>query len=174
KQTTPEEAAAAKHFEMLSGFALQNGYRHYEISNLCLPGFEALHNSNYWKNLPYLGLGPSAHSFDGEKRWWNMANNTLYIDQLSKNILPIEEEEILTKSQRYNEYLMTSLRTIWGCDLDKIKTDFGEDYSEDLMANAKVYLENGQLRLENNHLKFSLSGQLLGDAITAALFQTHL
>jgi oxygen-independent coproporphyrinogen-3 oxidase len=102
------------------------GYEHYEISNFALPGYRSKHNSSYWQGTHYIGLGPSAHSFNGHTRQWNIANNALYISSMAKGSLAFELE-VLTYNQQLNEYIMTSLRTIEGISLTKIKSDFGED-----------------------------------------------
>ena len=113
-------------FETLMMRMEQEGFDHYEISNFGKPNFYAKHNSNYWKGAKYLGLGPSAHSFDGLNRRHNVANNSLYIKEIGVDKIPFEEE-VLTQTQRYNEYVMISLRTIWGTDFERIKS-FGEQY----------------------------------------------
>ena len=110
-----DEEKSARHFEMLMFEMKRFGYLHYEISNFAQPNHFARHNSNYWLGVPYLGLGPSAHSFDGTSRQWNIANNAVYIKSLNDNKVPFEREN-LTPAQRYNEYVMTTLRTIWGSD----------------------------------------------------------
>ena len=121
----PEQAA--HQFEMLMDFAAQTGFEHYEISNLAKPGHRALHNTNYWLGVPYIGIGPSAHSFNGITRQWNIANNALYIKSLLADRKINFEQEILTTEQRLNEYIMTSLRTSWGLNLDKVTKEFGSD-----------------------------------------------
>jgi oxygen-independent coproporphyrinogen III oxidase len=126
KALTVDDEQAIWQFETLIREMENAGFDHYEISNFGKPNFYARHNSNYWLGAKYLGLGPSAHSFDGENRRHNIANNALYIKSLDENKIPFEEE-ILSQEQRYNEYVMISLRTIWGTDIEKIKT-FGESY----------------------------------------------
>ncbi|WP_339659264.1 radical SAM family heme chaperone HemW [uncultured Polaribacter sp.] len=142
---------------------------HYETSNFGKEGFFSKNNSAYWLGNPYLGIGPSAHSFDGKKRSWNVSNNTKYIKSIAQNILP-SESEILSKTDGYNEYVMTGLRTIWGVSLEKIKHDFGEKYSEYLESQAKKHLENKVLFLENNVLKTTKKGKFLSDGIASDLF----
>ena len=115
-----EEAKAASQFELLMQFADDNNYEQYEISNFAKNKMYSLHNSNYWKNENYLGLGPSAHSYNGTSRQWNVASNSAYIESLHQHKIPFEKEE-LTITQQYNEYILTSLRTIWGCDLQLFK-----------------------------------------------------
>ncbi len=159
----------AKQFEVLMSFLKEKGYEHYEISNFAKPNQYAKHNSNYWAGVPYLGLGPSAHSFNGTSRQWNVANNASYIKKMEQNLVPFEIE-YLTIAQRYNEYVMTSLRTMWGCDLEKIKT-FGMDFYDYFLENSHLFLEEG-LMLKKNNDCFILSDQarFRADGIAAELF----
>ncbi|MDP5106810.1 MAG: radical SAM family heme chaperone HemW [Polaribacter sp.] len=142
---------------------------HYETSNFGKEGFFSKNNSAYWLGKPYLGIGPSAHSFDGKKRSWNVSNNTKYIKSIAQNILP-SESEILSKTDGYNEYVMTGLRTIWGVSFDKIKNDFGEKYVLYLESQAKKHLENEVLYVENQVLKTTKKGKFLSDGIASDLF----
>ena len=141
------------------------GYEHYEISNFAKPNFRSRHNSSYWQGKKYLGIGPSAHSFNGKTRQWNISENNSYIDSINNRIVPFEKEE-LSPAQRLNEYIMTSLRTIEGLDLRK--TD--EATSHKLQAASKKYIESGLMRSENGHLILTKEGKLLADGIAAALF----
>ncbi|MEJ7684288.1 MAG: hypothetical protein WKG06_41845 [Segetibacter sp.] len=125
----------ARHFELLMQWMKEAGYEHYEISNFAKPGFRSRHNSSYWQGKSYLGLGPSAHSFNGTSRQWNVANNALYIQSLLKGLVPFEAE-VLTTEQQLNEYIMTSLRTMEGISLQKVKQNFGEDKYEYLDKNC--------------------------------------
>ena len=146
------------------------GYEHYEISNFAKPGMRSGHNSAYWKGIPYYGFGPSAHSFDGDTiRRWNVANNSTYIQSLSKGLVPYTEE-VLTKTQQVNEYIMISLRTMEGIDLDKVETLFGEMIKNEILLQSKKYIEFGNLKLNNNMLALTDNGKLLADGIAAALF----
>ncbi|OYT12903.1 MAG: coproporphyrinogen III oxidase, partial [Bacteroidetes bacterium 4572_114] len=120
-----EDTVAARQFNMIMHVLEEAGFEHYEISNFCLPGRYSRHNTSYWFGEKYLGTGPSAHSFDGVSRQWNVSNLKSYISSVEKNEINFQKE-ILTKTQKYNEYVMTSLRTMWGIDLEKVKTDFGE------------------------------------------------
>lgn len=171
KKTAPlDNEQAAGQFELLMVQAGIMGYDHYEISNLALPGHHAVHNTNYWRGLPYLGIGPSAHSFDGNKRRWNIANNALYTQSiLSQNYIP-NEEELLTPVQHLNEYIMTSLRTMWGCDLDKIARQWGGEYVSALEQNALPFFEKGQVNLQDRKLILSNTGKLFADGIAGELF----
>ena len=112
---------------MLTDEMEQAGYEHYEISNFAKPGFRSKHNSSYWSGESYYGFGPAAHSFDGNKRRWNISNNSLYIRSVENGVIPFEEET-LTEIQRLNEYIMTSLRTMEGLDLAYVSKVFGEDF----------------------------------------------
>ncbi|MBK0380408.1 radical SAM family heme chaperone HemW [Mucilaginibacter segetis] len=168
KQPPMSEQQSAEQFAILTDAMLQKGFEHYEISNFCKPGHYSRHNSNYWKGVNYLGIGPSAHSFNGHSRQWNIANNATYLRSLTENNIPAEIE-ILSEADRLNEYIMTSLRTMWGLDMDKLDT-ISASASAGLLKNAKVYLDNGNLQISHNILTLSSSGKLYADAIAAALF----
>ena len=155
----------SEQFLLLMQWMEEAGYEHYEISNFAKPGFRSLHNSSYWSGKNYLGFGPSAHSFDGNARWWNIANNNSYIDSINKGILPIEKE-ILTATQKLNEYIMISLRTVEGLNLTKLS----KAESDELRTKSGKYIESGHLRLENNFLRLTWEGKLLADGIAADLF----
>jgi oxygen-independent coproporphyrinogen-3 oxidase len=171
KKTAPVNAEqAATQFEILAEQAELMDYEQYEISNLAKPGHRAIHNTNYWLGKPYLGLGPSAHSFNGNTRRWNIANNTLYIKSLLLENKLSYEEEILTKEQQLNEYIMTSLRTSWGCDLSHIATKWGSDYVTQIMKDAQQFIEQDKILLKDNHLLLTLKGKLWADRIAGELF----
>ena len=164
----PEKQAAQ--FLLLMDRMKEKGYEHYEISNYALPGMRSKHNSSYWQGKPYYGFGPSAHSFDGKNtRRWNVANNSLYIQSLQQQIIPFEEE-ILTHTQQMNEYIMTSLRTIEGLDMQLLKENFGLSNYELLQTGSKKYINSGKLILENNSLILTREGKLFADGIAADLF----
>ena len=160
----------AHHFEQLMAWMETAGYEHYEISNFAKPGHRSRHNSSYWQGKPYLGLGPSAHSFNGASRQWNVANNALYIQQLKNNILPFEIE-ILTPQQQLNEYIMTSLRTMEGLSLIKVKEDFGVEKAERIINEASLFIDKGHLILSGDYLATTNAGKLLADGIAAELFE---
>jgi len=168
QQPPVDEEKAATQFETLMERAAEQGYEHYEISNFALPGRYAKHNTNYWRAEPYLGVGPSAHSFNGHSRQWNLANNALYIKQLSEGNIPFERE-VLTPQQHYNEYVMTSLRTMWGTDLEKIRA-MGNEYIRHLEKAAKPFLESGTVLKTENTLRLSPAGKLLADRVAMELF----
>ncbi len=157
----------SEQFLLLMHWLENAGYEHYEISNFAKPGFRSRHNSSYWLGKKYIGFGPSAHSFDGNARWWNVANNNTYIDSINKGIIPFEKEQ-LTKTQKLNELIMISLRTAEGLDLSKInKTE-----STKLQAASRKYIENDLMKLENNFLRLTRGGKPLADGIAADLFFT--
>ncbi len=164
-----ETEKQAIHFEMLMQWMNEAGYEHYEISNFSKPGFRSKHNSSYWQAKSYLGLGPSAHSFNGSSRQWNIANNALYIQSLYKNVIPFEIET-LTINQRFNEYIMTSLRTMEGLSLQKVTNEFGELRTEELLQSAQIYLRRRTLKIENDYLHTTTKGKLMADGIAADLF----
>jgi oxygen-independent coproporphyrinogen-3 oxidase len=164
----PEKQAGQ--FLMLMDWLNAAGYEHYEISNFSKPGMRSRHNSSYWKGSHYLGLGPSAHSFNGRSRQWNVANNVLYIQSLNNNTLPFETEA-LTETQMLNEYLMTSLRTMEGTDLQHIKNSFGHVIAGEIERSARKYILNGKVVHNGNALQLTREGKLYADGIAADLFR---
>jgi oxygen-independent coproporphyrinogen-3 oxidase len=165
-----DPAAQAEHFNILLHMSAAAGYEQYEISNFALPGFRSKHNSSYWQGIPYIGLGPSAHSFNQVSRQWNIANNALYLSQLRQDILPFEEE-ILTNTQQLNEYLMTSLRTMEGCSLDTILTRWGYEAMMDISHTAQKFIDEGLMILQDQTLILTAQGKFLADGIAADLFR---
>ncbi|MCB0531730.1 MAG: radical SAM family heme chaperone HemW [Lewinellaceae bacterium] len=164
-----DEAKAVRQFEYLQDAAAARGYEHYEISNFALPGRYARHNSAYWRGAKYLGVGPSAHSFDGRSRQWNVANNARYLKSMEAGELPAEREQ-LTTAQRYNEYVMTSLRTMWGCAESQIET-FGEPYAGYFREEIRQFMQNGTVEQgEDAAYRLTRSGKVLADQIASALF----
>ncbi|HMU08943.1 MAG TPA: radical SAM family heme chaperone HemW [Ferruginibacter sp.] len=163
----PEKQAS--HFLQLMEWMEDAGYEHYEISNFSKPGLRSKHNSSYWSGETYYGFGPAAHSFDGKSRRWNMANNALYIQSLEKGIIPYEEEA-LTGTQQLNEYIMTSLRTMEGLNLDHILQLFGEDKSNRILAASRKFESTGKLNIENTRIVLTKEGKLFADGIAADLF----
>ncbi len=160
-----DEVQAGRQFEMLMNRAEAGGYEHYEISNFARPGYRARHNSNYWKGESYLGLGPSAHSFNGTSRQWNLANNAKYIKQI-RTAEQWYVQEQLTAQDRYNEYIMTSLRTSWGCRLDNIPGQ----YQAYFLQRVNGFINSQLVEEERSTYRLSQKGKLLADAITADLF----
>ena len=170
KIRSPEETEQNQEFYYMKDFLKDNGFDHYEISNFGKPGFHSKHNSAYWKSEPYLGIGPSAHSYNGSlERSWNIANNPIYIKNLNQNILPIEKE-ILTEKDRFNEMIMIGLRTIWGVDLQKINQNFSSEVIDYLNQEIKSKIESGILEIENNYLKIPEKHWFLADGIASDLF----
>lgn len=165
KKEDIQQEKQAEQFLLLMQWLENAGYEHYEISNFAKPGFRSRHNSSYWQGKKYLGLGPSAHSFNGESRQWNIPNNNVYIESLEKNKIPFEKE-LLTPSQQTNEYIMTSLRTKEGLDLDKLS----EIMSNELRTASKKFIESGKLILQENKLILTKEGKLFADGIAAELF----
>jgi len=166
-----DEERAARQFEYLQDATAAQGYEHYEISNFALPGRYSRHNSSYWSGTPYLGIGPSAHSFDGHSRQWNIAHNARYMSALQAGHISFERET-LTSAQRYNEYVMTSLRTIWGCEIVRIEA-FGEPYAGYFKAEKKQFLHDGLLENTGTHIRLTRTGKLLADRIASDLFWTE-
>ncbi len=164
-----DEEKAAEQFYILVEELKNANYMHYELSNFGKEGFFSTNNSSYWLGKSYLGIGPSAHSFDGKQRSWNVRNNSKYIKSIQENSLPIERET-LSKQDVYNEYVMTGLRTIWGVSLQKIAIDFGNLYLEYLKNQSKKHLQNNLLIVENNVLKATNKGKFLVDGIASDLF----
>ena len=163
------DAVAAQHFQTLVTATANAGFTHYEVCSFGKPGYFSKHNSSYWLGKPYLGVGPSAHSFDGKKRSWNVSNNKQYINTIAKNELPLTSE-LLTPENRFNEYIMTGLRTIWGVSLKRIEEEFGLGVQTSLLNNAHGYLASETLKIENAHLKMTPKGQFLSDGIASDLF----
>lgn len=159
----------SQQFLLLMQWMRTAGYEHYEISNYALPGMRSQHNSSYWQGKKYYGFGPSAHSYDGNNRRWNIANNNLYLQSLQKGVIPFEEET-LTTTQRLNEYIMTSLRTVEGLNIEKVKHEFGETFSKGIVDNAKKYLDSNKLFSQNVQLTLTDEGKLFADGIAADLF----
>ncbi len=169
KQADIDPDAQARQFLLLMQWMNDAGYEHYEISNFAKPGFRSRHNSSYWKGDTYIGIGPSAHSYNGIARKWNIANNALYIQSIKNNIIPFEEE-ILTKSQQLNEYIMTSLRTIEGLDLNIIENKFSKSERNRIENETKNYIDKGQMILKQQNLVLTDDGKLFTDGIASDLF----
>ena len=171
KKSSPvDEARQAEQFDILVQMMESAGYEQYEISNFAKPGFRSRHNSSYWQGKPYYGFGPAAHSFDGKNiRRWNIANNALYIKSIEQHIIPFEEEK-LTLTQQLNERIMISLRTMEGLDLEKIKLEFGNNFSNEIVTNAQKFITDHTLMQKNNTLVLTKEGKFFADGIAADLF----
>lgn len=169
KKEPIQQEKQADHFLLLMQWLQDAGYEHYEISNFSKPGFHSRHNTSYWQGKKYLGLGPSAHSFDGNSRQWNVSNNNIYIESISKNEIPFEKE-ILTPVQRLNEYIMTSLRTKEGLNLERVRSsEFGVQ-SQALEIRSQKFINEGTMILRENKLILTKEGKLFADGIAADLF----
>ncbi|WP_445453740.1 radical SAM family heme chaperone HemW [Flavobacterium sp. 25HG05S-40] len=180
----PDDEAAQEHFHLLVDTLEENGFIHYELSNFGKEAYFSKNNSSYWLGKKYLGIGPSAHSYNGISRSWNVSNNTLYIKALGENHRPFETET-LTLTDRYNEYVMTGLRTIWGVSLDRIETEFGKKHLDYLNQQAAKYIEEQLLEIVTSSdfeyqnriekvLRTTKSGKFLSDGIASDLFLLNL
>lgn len=176
-----DDAQAQEHFFILTETLAAHDFIHYEVSNFGKPGFFSRNNSAYWQGETYIGIGPSAHSFNGRQRSWNVSNNSQYITALAGNVLPATAET-LTETDRYNEYIMTGLRTIWGVSLAKVASDFGGRYTDYLLQQAAKYVKEGLLFFEsvpaengeNRVLKTTGKGKFFSDGIASDLFLLNL
>jgi oxygen-independent coproporphyrinogen-3 oxidase len=169
----PDDEVAQEHFHILVDKLSENGFIHYELSNFGKENYFSKNNSSYWLGKKYIGIGPSAHSYDGKNRGWNVSNNSLYIKSIQENKLPIEIET-LTKTDRYNEYIMTGLRTIWGVSLDRIEQEFGKTYLDYLNQQAAKFIEDHLLFVDDNILRTTKKGKFLSDGIASDLFLLNL
>ena len=142
---------------------------HYETCSFGKSDYFSKHNTSYWQGKAYLGVGPSAHSFDGKKRSWNISNNSKYIKSLEASVLP-SESEILSIENTFNEYIMTGLRTMWGVSLQKIETKYGLKIKEQLLENAMELVKSDFLVIEDQHIKVTITGKFLSDGIASKLF----
>lgn len=157
-------------FYLIEDFAKENKYIHYEISNFAKAGFLAKHNSAYWENKIYLGVGPSAHSFDGKQRKWNVSSNKKYIEGINNKSINYFTIEHLSQQQHYNEYLMTNFRTIWGVDTKIIEHRFGRSYKEKFLKAIKKWLNKNYIKNEKSIFKLSSKGKLFADQISSDMF----
>jgi oxygen-independent coproporphyrinogen-3 oxidase len=176
KYPNVDEELAEAHFKILIQKTSNQDFIHYEISNFGKQNYFSKHNTSYWQGKSYLGIGPSAHSFNGTERSWNVSNNTKYIKSIQKNELP-NEVETLSEKDQFNEYIMTGLRTIWGISLEKVEQDFGSEYKEQLLSSAQRFINQGLLIIGNCHaersrsvLKTTQKGKFLVDGISSYLF----
>lgn len=168
------ENLALKHFNILVEETEKKGFVHYEISNFGQPNYLSKHNTSYWLGENYLGIGPSAHSYNGAERAWNISNNAKYISALNENILPLQIEK-LTGNDRFNEYIMTGLRTIWGVSFEKVEKDFGALRLELLKKNVEPFIKKGLLEIQLSSfssptLVTTKKGKFLADGIASDLF----
>jgi oxygen-independent coproporphyrinogen-3 oxidase len=165
----PSEEAAREHFEILMQEADKKGFVHYEVSNFAKGGFFSRHNASYWQGEPYIGIGPSAHSYSGRERSWNISNNAKYIRALDKGE-SWREKEVLSSSDKLNELVMTRLRTTWGLSLEKVEAEFGIHHGDRIKAQAGKFIDQGLLKLEKGCLVATRKGFFLIDGIASDLF----
>ena len=169
----PSDKAAQEHFLLLVDTLEANGFVHYELSNFGKEGFFSRNNTAYWLGKKYVGVGPSAHSYDGIHRSWNIANNALYLKGIEENTLPAETEK-LTPADRYNEYVMTGLRTIWGLSVQRVHNELGKLFSDYLMKESAKFIAQGLLTNDNGIIKTTREGKFLADGIASDLFFINL
>ena len=167
-----DDDVSQQHFHILIDKLQENGFIHYELSNFGKPNYFSRNNSAYWQGKHYLGIGPSAHSFNGNERGWNVRNNAKYIKALQENRVPMEIET-LSKTDKYNEYVMTGLRTIWGVSIEKVERDFGLNYKNYLLEQATIHLKNDLLYLDDDKLLVTKKGKFLSDGIASDLFKIN-
>lgn len=165
----PDEMAASQ-MELLIDRLAAGGYYQYEVSNFCKPDKQSQHNSNYWRQEKYLGVGPGAHSYNGTSRQFNISNNHFYLRSLNEGKIPFELE-LLTANDKINEYILTSLRTVRGCDLSKLKSVFNFDLQKEHKGYLEELIANGLAQMENDILILTLQGRLLADKIASDLFE---
>ena len=173
KVAKPNDEVAQEHFAVLVATLEANDFIHYELSNFGKENYFSKNNSAYWLGKKYIGVGPSAHSYNGISRSWNVSNNSIYLKSIRENIVP-HEMEILSITDRYNEYVMTGLRTIWGVSLERIGTEFGGEYLNHLNKQTRKFLNDGLLCIENGILKTTPKGKFLTDGIASDLFVLSL
>ena len=166
---TDDELSRTMYYN-LSERLISAGYEHYEISNFALPGFRSRHNGNYWKGIPYIGIGAAAHSFDTVSRQWNIADIRKYIESINKGVIPMEREELDTDT-RYNDTVMTALRTCEGIDLCRIEETFGKQYFSYLLTNAERHISSGNLCLSQSNLSLTRNGLFISDGIMSDLMK---
>jgi oxygen-independent coproporphyrinogen-3 oxidase len=166
--SAPDDAATATQFEALMDWAEAAGYEHYEISNLARPGHRAVHNSSYWHGASYLGVGPSAHSFRDDSREWNIANNALYVNSIATGSAR-EGSEILTADDRFNEFIMTGLRTMEGISREGLLS-FGDSYYAHFTAGIVEFIDARHMQEVSGRWKLTRSGRMFADRIAAGLF----
>lgn len=168
-----DDGAAQQHFHILLETLEASGYIGYEISNFGKPGYFSENNTAYWQGKKYMGIGPSAHSYDGKRRGWNINNNPKYIRSIENNELPMEIE-VLSKTDRYNEYIMTGLRTIWGVSLSRVESEFGKRYHTYLLQQVEKHVEEHLLYIDKDTLLTTKKGKFLADGIASDLFMIKL
>jgi oxygen-independent coproporphyrinogen-3 oxidase len=169
KLEAPKDEVAQEHFMILLETLESNGFIHYELSNFGKENYFSKNNSAYWLGKKYMGIGPSAHGYNGVSRSWNVSNNIIYLKAIHEEKLP-NETEMLSVTDRYNEYVMTGLRTIWGVSLDRIENEFGKSYLDYLMKQVQKFISDDLVSIENGILKPTKKGKFLTDGIASDLF----
>ena len=173
KKENIDAGKQSTHFELLMDWAKEKGYEHYEISNFAKPGFRSKHNSSYWQSKSYLGLGPSAHSYNEKTRQWNVANNIAYIESIQKNTVPFEVEE-LSSTQKINEYIMTSLRTMEGINLSFLEKLSEQKTVVSIINDAQKFIQQNLMERKSGALILTNKGKLFADGIAADLFRINV
>lgn len=168
-----DDDLAQEQFHILIDKLEYAGFEHYELSNFGKQDYYSKNNTAYWQGKSYLGIGPSAHSFNGKQRGWNVRNNSKYIKSIQQNILPIEIET-LSVTDKYNEYVMTGLRTIWGVSLTKVESDFGKNYKNYLLQQSEKHINQHLLYIDGDKLLTTKKGKFLSDGIASNLFKINL
>jgi len=165
----PKEEESLEQYQLLVEKTAANGFLHYEISNFAKDGFLSLHNTNYWMGVKYLGLGPSAHSYNLTSRQWNISNLHVYLSEISKGNIPCEREN-LSLQEKYNDFIITSFRTMWGLSLEKLVLNFGPSYKKYFLKTVKKYLDDDFCIQKHGQIKLSEKGMFISDHIMEDLF----
>lgn len=169
KVAPPDDEKTISEFEKLMDSAAVGGFEHYEISNFARDKKYSKHNTSYWQRKKYLGIGPSAHSYNGMSRQWNVSNNQVYIRSLTENIIPFEIEE-LSESNKFNEYVLTSLRTIWGIDILFVESEFGQLRKGELLKQIQKFINEGMIISSGNNFILTKEGKFFADRIASEMF----
>ncbi len=169
KVAPPDDEKTIGEFEKLMIRAAESGFEHYEISNFARDKKYSKHNTSYWQRKKYLGIGPSAHSFNGISRQWNISNNQAYIRSLNENTIPFEIEE-LSESNKFNEYILTSLRTMWGIEILFVEKEFGQIKKEELLKKIQKFINDGMITSSDNNFVLTKEGKFFADRIAAEMF----
>ena len=167
-----DDAISEEQFQILTEKLEASNFVHYELSNFGKPNYFSRHNTSYWQGKSYLGLGPSAHSYNGKQRSWNVRNNSIYINSIFHGVLPMETEK-LTKTDQYNEYIMTGLRTMWGISLKKVEQNFGEAYKKHVLQQSEKHIGQHLLYIDGDNVLVTKKGKFLGDGIASDLFKVN-
>ncbi len=163
------ETKTVEQFNILIEWASVNSYNHYEISNYCTDDNYSKHNTNYWQQKKYLGLGPSAHSYNQKSRQWNVSNVKKYVDGAMAGKIPFDKE-VLTPNQQFNEYIMVSLRTMWGIDLNYVENIYGSAIRKKIEKDIRLYINKGKVIKSNARILLTRNGKVLADGIASDLF----